>query len=84
MPKCDFNKVAFAIDIALWHGCYPVNFLHIFTTPFLKNTSERLLLKFTRLVFIRNLNFSLSLKLLIFLKIFSLIVSYKFSIISIA
>ena len=28
------------IEITLRHGCSPVNFLHIFRTPFLKNTSE--------------------------------------------
>ena len=33
------------IEIALWHGCFPVNLLHIFRAPFLKNTSEWLLLK---------------------------------------
>ena len=33
MPKSDFNN-----------GCSPVNFVHIFRTPFTKNTSERLLL----------------------------------------
>ena len=33
MPKCDFNKVACNfIEITLWHGCHPVNFLHIFKT----------------------------------------------------
>ena len=37
MPKCDFNKVA-------KHGCSPVNLLHIFRAPFLKNTSGPLLL----------------------------------------
>ena len=31
MPKCDFNKVA-------WHGCAPVNLLHIFRTSFSKDT----------------------------------------------
>ena len=41
MSKCDFNKV----QIALRHGCSAVNLLHIFRTPFLKNTSGRLLLK---------------------------------------
>ena len=30
------------IEIALRHGCSPVNLLHIFRTPFLKNTSGRL------------------------------------------
>ena len=31
------------IEISLRHGCSPVNLLHIFRTPFLKNTSGRLL-----------------------------------------
>ena len=39
------------IEIAFWHGCSPVNFLHIFRTPFLKNTSEWLLLIISRLNF---------------------------------
>ena len=34
------------IEIALWHGCVTVNLLHIFRTPFPKNTSEGLLLLF--------------------------------------
>ena len=33
------------IEIALRHGCTAVNLLHFFRTPFLKNTSGRLLLK---------------------------------------
>ena len=32
------------IEIALRHGCFPVNLLHIFRTPFTKKTSGRLLL----------------------------------------
>ena len=32
------------IEIALRHGCFPVNLLHTFRTPFLKNTSGRPLL----------------------------------------
>ena len=45
MPKCDFNKVACNfIEIALRHGCSPVNLLHIFRTPFYKNSYEGLLL----------------------------------------
>ena len=37
MPECDFNKVASNfIEIALRHGRSPVNLLHIFKTPFLK------------------------------------------------
>ena len=34
---CDF------IEIALWQGCSPVNLLHIFRTPFSKNTCGGLL-----------------------------------------
>ena len=30
------------IEIALRHGCFPVNFLHIFRTLFYKNTSDGL------------------------------------------
>ena len=41
MPKSDFNKVA---EIAIRRGCSPVNLLHIFRTPFSKNTSRWLLL----------------------------------------
>ena len=36
--KCVLKK------ITLWHECSSVNLLHIFKTPFPKNTSERLLL----------------------------------------
>ena len=36
MPKCDFSKVR--------HGCSSVNLMHIFRTPFPKNTSEGLFL----------------------------------------
>ena len=32
------------IEITLWHGCSTVNLLHIFRTPFLRNTSWWLLL----------------------------------------
>ena len=35
------------IEIALRHGCSPVNFLHIFRTPFARNTFGWLLLSFT-------------------------------------
>ena len=48
MPKLDFNKVAKQsnfIEITLRYGCSPVNFLHIFRTPFHKNISGRQLLK---------------------------------------
>ena len=46
MPKSDFNKV----EIILRHGRTPVNLLHIFRTPFPKNTSERLLLKYENIL----------------------------------
>ena len=42
MPKCDFNKVA--KQIALRHGCSPVNFLYISRALFPKNISGRMLL----------------------------------------
>ena len=42
-PKLQSNFT----EIALRHGCSPVNLLHIFRTTFLKNTSGWLLLKAT-------------------------------------
>ena len=45
-----FNKVA-GLRLAtllkkrLWHRCFPVNFAKFLRTPFLQNTSRRLLLK---------------------------------------
>ena len=45
LKKSLMEKFIF-IEITLWHGCSPVNFLHIFRTPFLKNTSRWLLLFF--------------------------------------
>ena len=47
MPKCDLNKVAF--QITLRYGCSAANLLHIFRTPFLQNTSGRLLLMFVNI-----------------------------------
>ena len=32
------------IEITLWHGCFPVNLLHMFRTPFLRNTCRLMLL----------------------------------------
>ena len=44
MPKCNFNNsiklLCNFIEIALRHGCSPINLLHIFRTRFPKNTSE--------------------------------------------
>ena len=50
------------IEIALWHGCSPVNLLHIFRTAFLKNTSGRLLFLVTTKIcfFVCNLQFSIA------------------------
>ena len=46
MPKSDFNKVEKQlIEIALRHGCSPVNLLHVFRTSFPRSTSWWLLLK---------------------------------------
>ena len=42
-----FNKVAgFLLKKRLWHRCFPVNFAIFLITPFLHNTSGRLLLYF--------------------------------------
>ena len=41
MSKCDFNK------LEVRHGRSAVNLLHIFRTPFLKNTPGWLLLYFS-------------------------------------
>ena len=43
MPKCDFNKVAIQVEIALRHERSPVNLLPILRTPFPKKSSEGLL-----------------------------------------
>ena len=43
MPKCNFKKVA--IEITFWHGCSPVNLLHIFRTHFPKSASGGLFLQ---------------------------------------
>ena len=45
MTKCEFNKVVHR------HGCAPVNLLHIFRTPFLRNTNVGLRLsRITKLI----------------------------------
>ena len=53
-PSLLFNKVAGLRPTVLfkkrfWHRCFPVNFAKFLRTPFLKNTSQRLLLIFHRL-----------------------------------
>ena len=53
MPRCDFKKVA-------KHGCSPLNLLHIFRTPFLKNTCGQLLLSILALDRVLNMSLSLT------------------------
>ena len=48
--KCDLNLQSNFIEITLRHRCSPVNLLHIFKTPFSKNTSGWLLLYFNHQV----------------------------------
>ena len=43
------------IEVKLRHVCSPVNLLHIFKTPFTKNTFGRLLLKLKKLLVVRSL-----------------------------
>ena len=43
----------------LQHRCFPVNFVKYLRTPFLQNTSERLLLKFVEYLFLESLFVSL-------------------------
>ena len=47
--QCNF------IEIALRHGWSPVNLLHIFRTPLLKNTSGRLLLNTAEIFYLRKI-----------------------------
>ena len=42
--RCSENMQSNFIEITVRHGCSPVNLLHIFRTPFSKNTSRWLLL----------------------------------------
>ena len=72
MPKCDFNKVAKQsnfIENALQHGCSPVNWLHIFRTPFPRNTSGWLYLSIV-MISVEKLIFKLSVLNLIEIKYF--------------
>ena len=48
------------IEITLRHGCSPVNLLHIFRTPFLRNTSGWLLLYLSSTKFSANKKVSFS------------------------
>ena len=56
MPKCNLLLCNF-IEVILRHGCFPVNLLHNFRTPFLKNTSGWLLLQIVilKVLFINSL-----------------------------
>ena len=44
-------------EITHRHGCSPINFLHVFRTPFPKNICRWLLLKIEKAVKCRNINF---------------------------
>ena len=46
-----FNKVL--LKMRLWHRCFPMNFVKFLRTPFLQNTSGRLLLTQSYVVFIQ-------------------------------
>ena len=49
--------VSFLIKlIRIWHGCFPVNFAKFLRTPFLQNTSGRLLLHWDRDIKIKSIN----------------------------
>ena len=65
MPKYDSNKVAnhFTI-ITLWHGCSPVNLLHIFKTFFPTITSGEPLVTFLGNFFYHDRNLKLDFSLL--------------------
>ena len=47
-PSCILNvqflRPATLLKKRLWHGCFPLNFVKFLRTPFLQNTSGRLLL----------------------------------------
>ena len=53
MVKCDLLRKLLRnfIEIALWHGCSLVNWLHIFRTPFSRNASGWLLLNISFEIF---------------------------------
>ena len=51
------NLLCNFMEITIRHGCFPVNLLHIFRTPFPKNTSGRLPLRVN--VFMHKLGFRL-------------------------
>ena len=56
MPESLFNKVTGLRPVTLlkkrlWHRCFPVNFAKFLRTPFLQNTSGRLLLSFIQIVY---------------------------------
>ena len=42
-PMQKWKLICNFIEVSLWHGCSPVNWLHIFRTPFPKNTYGGLL-----------------------------------------
>ena len=64
------------VEIALQHGCSPVNLLHIFRTPFLKNTSVRPLLNILKK---KDVHVQVKLTFFyIFIKLYFLVMERKF------
>ena len=75
--QCNF------IEITLWHGCSPVDLLHIFRIPFLKNTSGRLLLKIHEFLYFKDTKYqsytNADLKICKFLCLFMKIICQSFA-----
>ena len=61
-----WSAIWIKLQITFRHGCSPVNLLHIFRTPFVKNTSRRLLLNVSDFNYFQNKTTVFPLKLLIF------------------
>ena len=50
-PVSSSLRPAILLKKRLWHRCFPVNFVKFLITPFLQNTSRRLLLWFTKMMY---------------------------------
>ena len=72
-----WSAIWIKLQITFRHGCSPVNLLHIFRTPFVKNTSRRLLLNVSDFNYFQNKTTVFPLKLLIFFQLNYLHVSYQ-------
>ena len=72
-----WSAIWIKLQITFRHGCSPVNLLHIFRTPFVKNTSRRILLNVSDFNYFQNKTTVFPLKLLIFFQLNYLHVSYQ-------